>query len=170
MLKTTIRLFLFLCVLFLPSSTIACNFISDEYSLKLNNSEKEIIKNVISLYSDGFAKPFREYFQSKEVQRLKSGYSLTVTSFTMENFSKGNNHYQFIVILEMKGKECQAHPNHSYVVGIIPLPSQTESFDLNTAEYQDNIITIYSFSKKKYIKLEAKGSIFWSLSKTGNVM
>lgn len=132
---------------------------SDEYI-----AFKSQIESVAELYGDGYAKFLPNSIKTIDVTNAENGYCVTLVSFYMEGFSRGNNAAQFIVFLNCRSKKGDYDENDRFVknvIGIHPFYFFRDSLDLSTASYSGRLVSIKS--KKGNIKnFTNKGSIWWS--------
>jgi hypothetical protein len=114
-------------------------------------NEAEIIEKVHSiskLYGDGFATLVSKSLRTKTLKDSK-GNCVSITSFHMEGFAEGNNAAQFIVFINchrLNGNPESTQAFAKNVIGIHPFYQHRNTYDVDSAEYNENAneITISS--------------------------
>jgi len=130
----------------------------------------EALKNIYTLYSDGYAefyepsiqyKNFHSDYKSSEEPIEGDKNFLSIASFSTYGYCGGSNTYQFIVLFQNScGGIRKENKEYFSVVGIFPILSISAYgyFDLTKAHMENGTIKIPSIRENQEIRLE---SGFW---------
>lgn len=160
---------LLFCIAFISCVSIQLSA-QGSTSSGISEKQKEALKTIYTLYSDGYAEFCEPSIQYKSLQSdYKNSETpvegdknfLSIASFSTYGFCDGSNTYQFIVLFQNScGGIRKENKEYFSVVGIFPVLSISAYgyFDLTKAHMENGTIKIPSIRENREIRLEPD---FW---------
>lgn len=119
------------------------------------------IDSIAGLYNDGFASVVKKSVAIKEVRSDKNA-CINLLSFYMEGFSGGNSAAQFIVFINctrVNGDPTSTKEYEKNVVGIFPFYQRRNHYQINSATFEDGVVSITS--PQGLVSFKQDNSLWW---------
>ena len=119
------------------------------------------IDSISGLYTDGFASVVQKSIETKELRSAKNA-CINLLSFYMEGFSGGNNSAQFIVFINctrVNGDPTSTKEYLQNVVGIFPFYQRRNHYQINSATFENGVVSISS--SKGVVSFKQESTLWW---------